>query len=264
MRLVDTHCHLNFDRYDEDRDAVIHRAHEAGVAGIVIPAEDMQSTESALRLAADHDGIYASVGVHPNSTLDFNEHDLGSLRELATRHGVVAIGEIGLDYYWDKVPAQQQKLAFQAQLELAGDLELPVIIHNRDASEDVISMLEAWVSEGLPRAIQSRPGVLHSFSAPQEIADRALDIGFYIGLTGPLTFKKADELRTIARRIPNDKLLVETDGPFLTPEPYRGKRNEPAYVAYVVDRLAGLKGLSTEKMAEITTQNAETFFGVTF
>jgi len=264
MRLVDTHCHLNFDSYDEDREAVIQRAYEAGVAGVVIPAVDIESTENALRLAADYNGIYASVGVHPNSTATFSAQDIATLRALATRPGVVAVGEIGLDYYWDKSPVELQKLAFQAQLELARELTLPVIIHNRDASEDIITLLEAWIAAGLPEPLQARPGVLHSFSAPQEIADRALAIGFYIGFTGPLTFKKADELRAVARRIPTEKLLVETDGPFLTPEPHRGKRNEPAYVAYVADRLAGLKGIPTEEMAEITTQNAEMLFGVSF
>jgi TatD DNase family protein len=262
MRLVDTHCHLNFDSYDTDRDDVIQRAFDAGVTRIIIPAVDIPSIYTSLELAKRNNSISIAVGVHPNSTANFTDGYLVELEKLATEREVVAIGEIGLDYYWEKSPVEMQKRAFCAQLELATALSLPVIIHNRDASEDVMTMLEIWAASGLPGGIKERPGVLHSFSASLEIAQRALNSGFCLGFTGPLTFKKANELRAIARSVPDDRLLLETDGPFLTPEPFRGKRNEPAYVQYIADRLAGLKGYSTQTMAEITTQNAERLFSI--
>lgn len=262
MRLIDTHCHLNFDSYDLDRDAVIQRAHDAGVTRIIIPAVDISSIHTSLELAKQHTGIYIAVGIHPNSTANFSDSDLAILEDLAAEPEVVAIGEIGLDYYWDKSPIDTQKRAFRAQLELATALSLPVIIHNRDASDDVMTMLESWTGSGLPDRIKHDPGVLHSFSAPPEIAQRALDAGFYLGFTGPLTFKKANDLRAVARAVPDNRLLVETDGPFLAPEPFRGKRNEPAYVQFVADRLAGLKGRPTMTIAEITTQNAERLFAI--
>jgi TatD DNase family protein len=178
---------------------------------------------------------------------------------MATNSKVVAIGEIGLDYYRDRTSPQQQRIAFEAQLSLAAELELPVIIHNREASDDVLAILESWVT-GLPDALRQRPGVLHSFSAPENIAKRALAIGFYLGFTGPITFKNADELRSVARNVPLDRMLVETDGPFLTPVPYRGKRNEPAYIPHIVSALAALKQLSDTDMGRHTTENAQRLF----
>jgi len=259
VEMIDTHCHLNFDRYAEDLDTVIQGAHEANVTKIIIPAVDLQSTQEALALAAHYSGVYPSAGIHPNSTSDFDATLLADLTVLANNPNIIAIGEIGLDYYWDKSPKQQQIAAFEAQLDLAANLELPVIIHNREASEDVMAVLESWV-QSLPLALKDRPGVLHSFSAPQQIAERALAIGFYLGFTGPITFKKADDLRNVARSIPIERILVETDGPFLTPEPFRGKRNKPEYIPHIVDRLAGLKNIATDEMARITTANAIRLF----
>ena len=260
--MIDTHCHLNFEAYDDDRDLVIERASDAGVAVIINPGVDTDSSRAAITLAEKHPQVYAAVGVHPNSTATFSESDLKAIRQLAqVSDKIVAIGEIGLDYHWDKSPKHQQIEAFEAQLALAAELELPVIIHNREASEDVIDILESWTSN-LPPPIKKRPGVLHSFSAPPQIADRALGIGFYLGFTGPITFKKADTLRSVARAATLDRILVETDGPFLTPEPFRGKRNEPAYVTHIVDRLGGLKQLSTDEMGRITTDNAIRLFAI--
>ena len=255
--MIDTHCHLNFEAYDTDRAAVIQRALNAGVRRVINPGTDLTSSQAAINLAGEYAGIYAAVGFHPNSTQDFTSVE--SIRELADHNCVVAIGEIGLDYYWDKSPKEQQFAAFEAQLALAAEAELPVIIHNREASDDVMRILENWVST-LPQTLHDRPGVLHSFSAPPEIAARALAIGFYLGFTGPITFKKADELRAIARETPLDRILVETDGPFLTPMPHRGKRNEPAYIPYIVDRLASLKQRSADELGRITTANAERLF----
>lgn len=257
--LVDTHCHIDFDAYDEDRAEVIARAAKAGVMRIINPAINVENTRGIIAFAQQYAEVYATVGVHPNSTADFTPAMMNELETLAQSPKVVAIGEIGLDYYWDKSPKPIQAEAFRAQLALAARLELPVIIHNREASEDVVAILESW-SKDLPDSLKERPGVLHSFSAPQEVADRALAAGFYIGFTGPITFKKADDLRRVAAAIPLDRILVETDGPFLTPTPYRGKRNEPAYIPHIVERLAALKQVSVETMGQVTTANAERLF----
>lgn len=259
--MIDTHCHLNFDSYDDDRQAVISRAAEAGVTRVVNPAVDLDTSRAVVELARQQSGVYAAVGIHPNDAAAFSEADIDTLAALADSPKVVAIGEIGLDYYWDKSPKDMQFRAFEAQLALAQRLGLPVIIHNRDASEDTMRILETWAN-GLPDDLKVRPGVLHSFSGSPAIAERALSAGFYLGFTGPITYKKADETRAIAARIPLDRLLVETDGPFLTPIPYRGKRNEPAYIPYIVERLAALHLVSADEMARMTTENAERLFNL--
>lgn len=261
MNLIDTHCHLNFDSYDEDRDAVIARASQADVTRIIIPATDLDTTREAIALSAQYDGVFAAAGIHPNSTADFSASNVDQVETLAQPPKVVAIGEIGLDYYRDRSPKSVQRQAFEAQLALAARLELPVIIHNREASEDVMQVLESWVQD-LSGNLRSRPGVLHSFSAPESIAERALAAGFYLGFTGPITFKNADDLRHVAAIAPLDRLLVETDGPFLTPTPYRGQRNEPAYVRFVAERLATIKQVSLEALAAATTDNAMRLFNL--
>jgi TatD DNase family protein len=259
VRLVDTHCHLNFGSYKDDLDAVLQRAQTAGVDRIVIPGIDLATCKEVLQLADHYSGLYAAIGIHPNSTADFHTEMIDSLRVYAQAQPIVAIGEIGLDYHWDDSPQAQQFAAFEAQLELASELGLPVIIHNREASEDTMRILEAWVQHSPPRGC---PGVLHSFSAPVEIAERALAAGFMLGFTGPITYKNADGLRRIATLTPLDRMVVETDGPFLTPTPYRGKRNEPAYVPLMVERLAGLKQLTVEEIAHHTTANAVRLFNL--
>ncbi|MBK8025680.1 MAG: TatD family hydrolase [Chloroflexi bacterium] len=259
--VIDTHCHLNFDAFDADRAEVLQRARDAGVGAIINPAIDVESGSAAIALAQEYPGIYAAVGIHPNSSAATDADYLSVVAEQSKSPKVVAIGEIGLDYHWDFSPKDVQWRAFEAQLELAARLELPVIIHNREASDDVIAILERWCA-ALPASLQSRPGVLHSFSAPPAIADRALAINFCLGFTGPITYKKADELRRIAARTPVDRLLVETDAPYLTPTPHRGKRNEPAYIPLMVDRLAALHGLTRDEMARQTTANAIRLFNL--
>jgi TatD DNase family protein len=258
-KLIDTHCHLNFHKYNDDRDAVLQRANNAGVNRVIIPAIDLESCQEAIDLSQQYDRIFIAVGIHPNYTVGFDDGTLNQVRDWASHEKVVSIGEIGLDYHWDKSPKDVQRKAFEQQLELATTLELPVIIHNREASTDVMDVLESWVTT-LPNSLKHRPGVLHSFSAPPEIAERALAIGFYLGFTGPITFKKADDLRAVAITVPLNRILVETDGPFLTPHPYRGKRNEPAYVQYMTEKLAELHNISYEQMAHHTTVNAEHLF----
>ena len=253
--LIDTHCHLDFDRFDDDRDAVVARATAAGVTRIIIPALDLQNSRTAQSLAERYEGVFTAVGVHPNSSAAWRDEWLGVLRDLAQHDKVVAIGEIGLDYHWDDSPKAVQHRALALQLELAAELALPVIIHNRESSADVIRLLRQS-----PLAGRENAGVLHSFSADWDTAVAALDMGFYLGFTGPITFKKADDLREIAAKVPLDRILVETDAPFLTPHPYRGKRNEPAYVAYVAEKLAAVRGMETAVLAQHTTQNALRLF----
>jgi TatD DNase family protein len=261
IQLIDTHCHLNFDSYDADRAEMMTRAAAVGVTRVINPGIDAETSRAALELTRQYAGVYAAVGIHPNSTAAYVESDISAIAELAHEPKVVAIGEIGLDYYRDYSPKQQQFRAFEAQLALAAKLELPVIIHNREAHDDIMGILETWVSD-LPSSLRKRPGVLHSFSAPQEIADRALAAGFYLGFTGPITYKNADLLRRTAAAIPLDRMVVETDGPFLTPFPHRGKRNEPAYIPHIVDRLASLRRLTTAQISEATTANAVRLFAL--
>lgn len=260
MALIDTHCHINFDSYDADRDALLQRARDVGVEVVINPAVDIESSHAGIALAERYDMIYAGVGIHPNSTANFDPSMIDELRTLAGQRKVVSIGEIGLDYYWDTSPKDKQRQAFEAQLTLAQAVNLPVIIHNREAHHDVMDVLTSWVNGLGASPLNGRTGVLHSFSAPLEIAEQALALGFYLGFTGPITFKKAEELRQIAQAVPLDRILIETDGPFLTPEPYRGKRNEPAYVYQVADRLASLHQMTTEQMGQITTDNAKRLF----
>lgn len=253
--LIDTHCHLDFDWFDADRDAVVQRAADAGVTQIVVPGLDLDNGRSILTLTEKYDGVFAAVGIHPNSSVAWQDGWIDVLRDLAQHPKVVAIGEIGLDYYWDKSPKDVQQRALRLQLALAAELNLPVILHNREASADVIQLLA-----DSPLVGRENPGVLHSFAADWDTAVAALNLGYYLGFTGPVTYKKADDLREIAKKVPDDRILIETDAPFLTPQPYRGKRNEPAYVAYVAERLAEERGVDTAVFAQQTTANAKRLF----
>lgn len=260
--LVDTHCHLDFNAFDDDRDDVIQRAVASGVRTLLNPSVDLGNSQSVADLAAKHPSVFAAIGVHPNDSLVWGTGSPDELRKLAAHKKVVALGEIGLDYYWDKAPKDVQQKVFRAQLDLAAELELPVIVHNREASADVISMLLAWQTELIEQdsPLAARPGVLHSFSGDRDMAEKAIAANFLIGFTGPLTFKNAKELQTLASAIPLDHLLIETDSPFLSPHPERGQRNEPAKVVRVAEKLAELKGTTTDEVAAVTTANAERLF----
>lgn len=251
-QLVDTHCHLDFDSYQDDLDEVFGRAKAAGVGRIVAPGIDLTSCRAVVALAQRYEMVVAAVGVHPNHAAGWQDGWLEEIRQLAEGKQVVAIGEIGLDYYRDHSPVNVQRQAFEAQIGLAVALDLPVIVHNREADDDVLDCLTR---------IGHGKGVLHSFSSSWEVARAALDAGYYLGFTGPITFKKAETLRTVAGRAPLSRILVETDGPFLAPYPYRGKRNEPAHVRFVAERLAEVKGLSALTVAEETSANAVRLFG---
>lgn len=264
--LVDSHCHLDLVHFDEDRDEVVERARRAGVGLIVIPGIDLVQCRGALALAATIPELYVALGIHPNSSGEFSVDALEELRSLAAHPKVVAIGEIGLDYHWDRATPEQQAQAFQAQLALAAELGLPVIIHNRDASDDVAATLETWTaSEGFRNsqlATRRYAGVLHAFGGDPALAKRAYGWNFLLGIAGPVTFKNARQMHALLPDLRQDRLLIETDAPYLTPHPYRGKRNEPAYVALVAKKIAELVGESESAVAQRTGELARSFFGL--
>lgn len=254
--LVDTHCHLDFDRFDADRDAVVERALSAGVMRIIVPALDLENGEAVLRLAERYPEVFAAIGVHPNSSAGWHDAWLSTLRDWARHDKVVAIGEIGIDHYWDKSPHDTQEMAFNRQMGLARELDLPVIIHNRDADDDVLRLLQ-----NSAQSERERPGVLHSFSSTWDVAERALAMGYFLGFTGPVTYRNAAQLRDVIARMPMDRILVETDAPFLSPQQVRGERNEPAYVTYVAQQIADVRDTSQKIIEAMTTENAACVFG---
>lgn len=260
--LIDTHAHLDFSKFDGDRPAVIERARAAGVDVIVNVGTDLASSRRAVDLAEQYECVYAAVGVHPHDAKRLDGAMLAQLRELAQNPKVVAVGEIGLDYYRDLSPRDVQRRAFQAQLAWAARLGKPVIIHDRDAHDEIMDALTGW-ARGLDNSpLAGRPGVLHTFSGDLAMARQAIDLGFYISISGPVTYKNARQLPEIVKALPLDRLLVETDCPYLAPDPYRGKRNEPAYVRLVAERIAELKGIPLDELATTTTANARHLFGL--
>ncbi|MBN1660884.1 MAG: TatD family hydrolase [Anaerolineae bacterium] len=258
--LIDTHAHLDFHQFDHDRDAVLRRARDAGVRTIITIGTDVATSRAAVNLAARYAGLFATVGMHPHDAKALDGEALAALRDLGRRPEVVAIGEIGLDFYRDRSPHDVQRRAFRAQLAWAAALGKPVVIHDRDAHDEVMSILVDWAA-GLKRTpLAGRAGVLHTFSGDVSMARRALAAGFYISVSGPVTYKNARDLPDVVRTVPLDRLLVETDCPFLAPEPHRGKRNEPAYVSFVASRIADLKGVPIDQVARATTENARRLF----
>lgn len=253
--LFDTHVHLNIEQFDEDRDEVIQRAKAAGVEKMVVVGFDHETIHKAIALAEAHDFIYAAVGWHPVDAIDFTNEDLLWLEELAHHKKVVALGEMGLDYYWDKSPKDVQKDVFRKQIALAKKVKLPIIIHNREATDDVIQLLQEEHAEEVG-------GIMHCFAGEVEHVEPCLDMNFYISLGGPVTFKNAKAPKEVAKVVPADRLLVETDCPFLAPHPHRGKRNEPAYVRLVAQQIADLRDTSIETIEQQTTANALRLFGI--
>jgi TatD DNase family protein len=258
---TDTHCHLDFQDFDPDRDQVLERAWEAGVEHVLNPGIDILTSQVAVQLSKTYRKVFAAVGIHPNSSQSWDAGTLDILEYLATRPQVVAIGEIGLDYYRDRAPLSHQKQVLIAQLGLAERLNLPVVIHtrNKDLKEracitDLIAILSEWKTN------LAHPGVVHSYSGNEIEAQQILALGFYIGITGPVTYRNADTLREVVASIPLDRLLIETDGPFLTPHPYRGKRNEPANVRYIAEKISEVHQQPLKVVAEQTTKNARALF----
>ena len=252
--LVDSHCHLDFPDFAEDRNAVLARAKAAGVGLMVTISTKVSEADKIIALAEAHDELVCSVGIHPHEAGREPETNAAQLVALAAHDKVVGIGETGLDYFYEHSPRVAQQRNFRAHIGAARDSGLPLIVHARDADEDTADILEDEMKQG------AYPGLIHCFTAGPELAKRALDIGFYISISGIATFKNATELRETIQAVPLERLLVETDAPFLAPVPNRGKRNEPAFVADTARILAELKGVSADELARITTDNFFTLF----
>lgn len=252
---IDSHTHIQLSQYDHDRDAVLKRAHEAEVNTLLIIGFDLETSLGAVELADKHPNLYATVGMHPHDAKSLTIDTLFTFLDLLDHPKVIALGEIGLDYYRNLSPPDVQKDAFQKQLDVAQELDLPIIIHNRDAYIDIIPILEA--RRGKIR------GVLHCFTGDVELMHRSIEIGFHIGIGGIVTYPNAKDVQTVAKEVPLEKLLIETDCPWLTPQFRRGKRNEPAYVRAVAEKIAELRNTSINKIGEITTQNFNSLFNVT-
>ncbi len=253
MKFIDTHCHLEMKQYDEDREEMIFRAGEAGLEALITIGSDYRSNPAALDLAHTYGCIYASVGIHPHDAKDFTGDIYTQLKEWTQDKRVVAIGETGLDYYYDNSPRDVQREVFARHLALARETGLPVIVHSRDAKEDTMDILR---DSGISR------GVLHCFSGDREMAEKAMMMGLRISIAGPVTFKKATDLKEIVKLVPDDYLLIETDAPYLTPVPYRGKRNEPAYIVHTAKAVAELRGVAIDDIARLTTLNAKRLFAI--
>ena len=253
--MIDTHCHLDFDRYDSDRDEVIQRAFEANVAGLINISVDLKSALKSIELAERYPNIYAAVGVHPNDAADADEKDLAELLSLLKHPKVIAIGEVGMDLYRDYSPKEVQRKLFRRFLQWAIEYQKPLIIHNRHADGDILSLIESTARSGWH-------GVFHCFSGDRNFAQRVLDLGFLISFTGTITFKNSTDA-PLVKSLPLERLLLETDSPFLAPEPHRSKRNEPAYVNYIAQKIADIKGCAVQEVARVTTDNAKDLFGIT-
>ena len=253
--LLDSHAHLDDKRFDDDRDHIIRNLKSNGVELVINIGADIPSSVKGVSLSEEYENIYATVGVHPHDAKDVDETTIELLRALAKKDKVVGIGEIGLDYHYDNSPRDVQRKWFREQIKLAKELKLPIVVHEREASEDVYNILKEESDENLT-------GVIHCFSGSLEMAREYIKMGFYISFAGPVTFKNAKKPKEVASEIPLDKILIETDSPYLTPEPYRGKRNDPTYVRYVAETIARLKDISYEEIVEATSKNAKKLFGI--
>jgi len=247
--LFDTHVHLNARQYKEDVEEVIKRAFDAGVSHMVVVGFNHETIPLALELAEKYETIYASVGWHPVDAIDCSDKNLKWIEELSDHPKVVAIGEMGLDYHWDKSPKDVQEEIFRKQIQLAKRVSMPIIIHNREATEDVLAILEEENAKEVG-------GIMHCYSDSPKYLDRILAMDFHVSLGGPVTFKNAQMPKDVAKEIPLDRLLLETDAPYLAPHPHRGKRNEPALITLVAEKIAHIKGISYEELAKQTTKNA--------
>ena len=249
---IDSHTHIQISQFDPDRDAVLKRALEAGVSTILVIGFDLKTSLGAVELAEKHENLFATVGMHPHDAKDLTPDVLKTFRELLHHPKVIALGEIGLDYYRNLSPHAVQKDAFEKQLDLAEEMGMPIIVHNRDAYMDILPILEARRGQ-----IQ---GVLHCFTGDVELMHRSIEIGFHIGIGGIVTYPNAKDVQAVAREVPLERLLIETDCPWLAPQSWRGKRNEPAYVRAVAEKIAELRETSVGTIGEITTKNFNLLF----
>ncbi|TLY39934.1 MAG: TatD family deoxyribonuclease [Nitrospirae bacterium] len=253
--LIDTHVHLDNTRFDGDRDAMIARAREAGVEHFVTIGCDLTTSRAAVELADRYPFIYATVGVHPHEAKQIGDSWYDDLRRLAQHKKVVAYGEIGLDYHYNHSPPKLQRERFREQITLARELRLPIVVHTREAQDDTIAILKEENAADVG-------GVFHCFSGDARLAKNALDLGFLLSFSGVITFQNATMLRDIVKTVPMDRILVETDSPYLTPAPHRGKRNEPAHVRLVAEKIAAIQGMTADQIAELTSQNARRVFKI--
>lgn len=251
--IFDTHTHYDDEQFDSDRDELLGKMQEAGIETIVDVGASIETTKKALALARKYDFIYAAVGVHPSEVEELSDDSIEQLRSLSRDSKCVAIGEIGLDYHWPDPAPELQKVWFKRQLDLARQEHLPVIIHSRDAAADTLDILKEEHAEEIG-------GVVHCFSYSKEIARECTKMGFYIGIGGVLTFKNARKMVEVMEDTPMDRILLETDCPYLAPEPFRGKRNSSLYLPYVVEKMAQIKGITTDEVIRITRENAMTMY----
>lgn len=251
--MIDTHCHLEMSQYSKDRSEVIQRALDAGLEAMLTIGSDFKGCKGAVKLASEYDFIYAAVGIHPHDSKDFTDAMFSTIKDWSRLDKVVAIGEIGLDYHYDHSPRDVQKDVFVKQLSFAVESAIPAIIHTREATEDTMAILK---QSGISK------GVMHCFSGDIDMAKRTMDMGLFISIAGPVTFSKSATLKEVARYVPDDFLLLETDAPFLAPEPMRGKRNEPSYIVNTAKMVAELRGVTYEDIKRITTLNAKRLFGI--
>jgi len=257
--LIDSHAHIDLPNFDKDREQVFARARQGGVGAVVNIGLDVKSSRASLEMAKKYDDVFSTVGFHPHEASKMSDDSLKVLAELAKDDRVVAVGEIGLDFYRNLSPRPRQVEVFKKQLDLAVELKLPVVVHCRQAHKEVFNILSDWVRATLS-AGRLRRGVIHCFSGDIELAQRYIEIGFYISLAGSVTYPSAGELVQVAREIPLDRLLLETDAPFLAPQAYRGKRNEPAYVALIAEKVAQVRGVPREMVAEAAAKNTISLF----
>lgn len=253
MILIDTHCHLNDKEAFSDPVQIIREAIQAGVQKLIVVGVDTSTSEYAVKLSEQHQEVYATVGWHPNEATHFNQDELSRIEDLLKHPKVVAVGEVGLDFYRDYASSDQQYACLIPQLDLAQKNDLPVVLHSRNAYPEFLHLLESRSSQKL---------LFHCFTGNLQDAKRAIDLGCYFGIDGPITYKKADELRAMVKTLPRDRVLLETDSPWLAPHPYRGKMNHPAWLSYINESLAELFRISETECAELTTQNAERFFNL--
>lgn len=252
MELFDTHSHYNDEKFELDREKIINQTYETGITKFVCAGYNLKSSRKAIELANKYDFIYSICGISPNDLNDYNEENILAIKELAKSKKNVAIGEIGLDYYWNKENKAVQKQAFIEQINIANELELPIVIHSRDAVQDTIDLLK--------ENPVNKKGIFHCAQLNKYLIEEGLKLGFYISFAGPITFKNSKNAAEIVSLVPNDKILIETDSPYLAPEPVRGTRNDSRNVKYVAQKIAELKGLPVEEIAQITYQNAKNIF----
>lgn len=258
MNLFDTHSHYNDEKFNEDREEIIKQIYNAGVTNTVVVGDNIENSKEAVKIASEHDFIYAAVGVHPSEITNTQEgidNQVQQIEEIAKHEKTVAIGEIGLDYHWNKENKELQKYAFLKQIELANKLDLPIVIHSRDAIMDTIEILKGDI-------VPKRKGTLHCCQLNKDLVKAGLEAGFYISFAGPITFKSSKNATEIIQMVPYDRMLIETDCPYLSPEPYRGTRNDSRNVKYVAEKIAEIKGKTVEEIAKMTYENAKKIYRI--